>query len=167
MACVRFVILAYARLRKVKTVKRRTEIKFVSCPGSRFHTHYDSRFDGRRVVLVESGVTDVQQSIESFGKYTDIHYMLHRLSVGDNSVLSGRVPLYGDFSGLPTNPLDAINIVQSAESLFGQLSLEERAVYNNDFRAWLASRLSGPQTGGSAVSDPVPITDPVKEVVSE
>ena len=148
-------------------MKRRVKMKFITCPGSRFHTHYDSRFDGRRVVLVESGVSDIQEAIEAFGRYTDLHYMLHRLSVGDSSVISARVPMYGDFSGLPTNPVDAINIVSSAESAFGQLSMEERATYNNDFRAWLASRLSGDQTSGPAVYDPVSITEPVKEVATE
>lgn len=149
-------------------MKRRVEMKFITCPGSRFHTHFESRFDGRRVVLVESGVTDIQDSIEAFGRYTDLHYMLHRLSVGDTSVTSARVPMYGDFSGLPTNPVDAINIVHSAEQAFGQLSMEERSSFNNDFRSWLASRLSGPAFGGSAVPDPVPVPvpDPVplKEV---
>lgn len=142
-------------------------MKFTTCPGSRYHTHFDSRFDGRRVVLVESGVSDIQETIEAFGKYTDLHYMLHRLSVGDNSVLSCRVPMYGDFSGLPTNPVDAINIVHSAEESFGKLSLEERASFNNDFRAWLVSRLSGPSSGGPSVPVPVPDTEPVKEVKSE
>lgn len=144
-------------------MRRRVDLKFVSNPGSRFHTHYESRFDGKRVVLVESGVTDVQQSIEAFGKYTDLHYMLHRLSVGDNSVLTNRRPMYGDFSSLPSNPVDAINIVHSAESAFGHLSSEERAEYNNDFRAWLASRLSGSPPSVPAPA-PVPITDPVEEV---
>lgn len=148
-------------------MKRRVEMKFVTCPGSRFHTHFDSRFDGKRVVLVESGVSDIQDAIEAFGKYTDLHYMLHRLSVGDNSVISARVPMYGDFSGLPTNPVDAINIVHSAEQAFGQLSMEERASYNNDFRAWLASRLSGPAAGSSPVPDPVPDPDVLKEVNTE
>lgn len=148
-------------------MKRRVEMKFITCPGSRFHTHYDSRFDGRRVVLVDAGVSDIQESIEAFGRYTDLHYMLHRLSVGDNSVLSSRAAMYGDFSGLPTNPVDAINIIHSAEQAFGLLSMEERASYNNDFRAWLASRLSGSPSGGSAVPVPVPNTEPVKEVKSE
>lgn len=148
-------------------MKRRDEMKFTTCPGSRFHTHFDSRFDGRSVVLVESGVTDIQTAIEAHGRYTDLHYMLHRLSVGDRNVLANRVPMYGDFSGLPANPVDAINIVHSAESAFGQLSVEERASFNNDFRAWLASRLSGTTSGGSAVPVPVPTTDPVKEVKTE
>lgn len=143
-------------------MKRRVDMKFFTCPGSRIHQRYDSRFDGRRVVIVESGTDDIQESIEAFGRYTDLHFMLHRLSVGDTSVLSPRVALYGDFSGLPSNPVDAINIVHSAEDAFGQLSLEERAAYNNDFRSWLAACLSGNKVSSSSVPDPVS-SDIVKE----
>lgn len=132
-------------------MKRRESMKFVTCPGSRVHPHYESHFDGKGIVLVESGVTDIQEEIESYGKYTDLHYMLHRLSVGDRNVLSKRTPIYGDFSGMPTNPIDAINVVQSAESRFAELSLEERSAYNNDFRAWLAAVLSGETARPGAV----------------
>lgn len=150
-------------------MKRRVDMCFISCPGSRVHQHYTPQFDGSHLVLVESGVSDIQDSIESFARYTDLHYMLHRLSVGDTSVLSSRTPMYGDFSGLPSNPLDAINIVQSAESAFLQLPMEERSSYNNDYRAWLSAVLSGAKTGklapvGTAVStEPVTPTEPVKE----
>lgn len=137
-------------------MKRRESLKFVTCPGSRVHTHYESKFDGKGITLVESGATDIQTEIESYGKYTDLHYMLHRLSVGDQNVLTKRTPLYGDFTAFPTNPIDAINLVHSAESRFGELSLEDRAAYNNDFRTWLAAVLSGEV----ARTDPVPAVDP-------
>lgn len=149
-------------------MKRRNDMKFTTCPGSRLHTHYNSRFDGRRVVLDESGVSDIQTAIESHGRYTDLHYMLHRLSVGDSSIVSVRPPIYGDFSGLPTNPVDAINVVHSAESAFNALSLEDRAKYNNDFRAWLAAVLSGSASGGTTDSDsPKPVVTPVEKPVKE
>lgn len=133
-------------------MKRRDSLKFISCPGSRIHLHYEARHDGQRVVLIESGATDIQNEIESYGKYTDLHYMLHRLAVGDRNVLSSRPPIYGDFSGLPTNPIDAINLVHTAEARFGELSSEDRASFNNDYRAWLASVLSGHK------SDKVPVS---------
>lgn len=144
--------------------KRNDPGSFLTCPGNLIHTHYEPVFDGQRVVLQESGYTNIQDEIESYGKYTDLHYMLHRLSVGDQSVIYSRPPLYGDFSGLPSNPVDAINIVQSAEYSFNALPLSERAAYNNDFRAWLAARLSGEN---SVVDRPVDTTQPVKPVEPE
>lgn len=147
-------------------MKRKESMKFVTCPGSRIHVHYTPRFDGEHVVLDKAGVTDIQTEIESYGRYTDLHFMLHRLSVGDNSVISSRQPIYGDFSGLPSNPVDAINLVQSAERRFGELSSEERAVFNNDYRAWLASVLSGRAPGTGTSRPSVEITDSVNKEVS-
>lgn len=143
-------------------MKRRNDIKFVTCPGSRIHTHYEPQFDGKAVVLVESGETDIQDEIESYGRYTDIHYMLHRLSVGDRNVLAKKPPMYGDFTGMPGNPVDAINLLHSAESRFAEMSLEERAAYNNDYRMWLASVLSGKVAG----DNPVPFVDPFGDTVN-
>lgn len=124
---------------------------FVSCSGNRIHTLYNSRFDGSCVILEESGSFDLQDRINSYAPYTDIAYMLNRLKVGDNSVLSSRIPLYGDFSGMPDNPADAINLYHSAEAAFGQLSPEEKLNYNNDFRVWLASIMAGPSPSLSDV----------------
>ena len=138
---------------------------FVSVAGDRLHTLYNSRFDGQRVVLEESGTFDIQERINSYAPYTDIAYMLNRLTVGDNSVLSSRPPLYGDFSGMPDNPTDAINLMHSAEDAFGQLSAEDRLNYNNDYRVWLAALMAGTVTpDDNVVSDKPFVKDVVEEV---
>lgn len=146
-------------------MRRRETMKFLTCAGSRIHVRYEPRFDGSSIVLEEIGREDVQEKINSFGRFTDLHYMLHRLSVGDQSVLNSNVPLYGDFSGLPSSPVDVINIIHGAESRFGQLSMEERSLYNNDFRAWLAAVLSGSYAppGSGSVRDSVDSDVKVKE----
>lgn len=115
---------------------------FLSNAGSRYHVLYEGRFNGRTMSLVEVGREEIQPKIESYAPYTDLVYMLSRLKVNDTSVLSSRPPLYGDFSELPANPIDAINLVHSAESAFGRLSLDEKQKYNNDYRVWLASVFS-------------------------
>lgn len=142
---------------------------FISCSGERIHTLYDSRFDGSRVVLEESGSFDLQERINSFAPYTDIAYMLNRLKVGDNSVLSSHPALYGDFTGMPDNPADAINIYHGAERAFSQLPAEEKLAYNNDFRVWLASLMAG--STSSVCHDPDPVSDvdekKVEDVVNE
>ena len=142
---------------------------FESCAGERIHTLYDSRFDGSRVVLEESGSFDIQERINSYAPYTDIAYMLNRLKVGDNSVLTTRSPLYGDFSGLPDNPTDAINMYHGAETAFAQLSTEEKLAYNNDFRVWLSALMVGASSSERPVADPVPVVDDkkVEDVVNE
>lgn len=141
---------------------------FRSPSGSRIKVKYEGRFDGSSFSLVKVGQVDTQEIINSYGPFTDINFMLHRLSVGDNSVLSSRSPMYGDFSGLPSNPIDAINLVHSAESRFLDLDVEERQKFNNDYRVWLAdlfTKSSGRSDGANTAPSGVKV-DPtvVKEV---
>lgn len=126
---------------------------FKSCVGDRIHKLYESRFDGSRVVLEEAGSFDIQERINGYAPYTDISYMLNRLTVGDDSVLNKRTPMYGDFSGMPDNPADAINLYHNAETAFSQLSTEDKLRYNNDFRVWLASIMGSSATVSDSVVD--------------
>lgn len=139
---------------------------FVSSPGSREKIVYESRFNGRSLVVEPTGKYDIQDDIESYASYCDLNYMLSRLRVGDTSVLAQRQALYGDFSGLPDNPIDAINLVRNAESRFAMLSAEEKLTYNNDYRVWLADLMSGSSV--TPISDrPGVVADTdVKEVES-
>lgn len=143
-----------------------TSCMFITSSGNREHIRYEPRFNGSTVVLREVGREDIQQRINAFAPYTDLNYMLSRLKVGDSSVLNSRQPMYGDFTGLPTNGIDAVNLVQTAESRFLELSAEDRQKFNNDFRVWLASMLhptgpvsnsktDNPLSPGTDVQDPV------------
>lgn len=143
-----------------------TSCMFITSSGDRQHIRYEPRFNGSSVVLSEVGREDIQERIEAFAPYTDLNYMLSRLKVGDSSVLNTRQAMYGDFSGLPTNGIDAVNLMQTAESRFLELSAEDRQKFNNDFRVWLASMLhptspvrngeaDNPPSSGSDVQNPV------------
>ena len=105
--------------------------------GSRIKDVFEPRFNGHKIVLDKVGEMDIQEKIEAFAPFSDLNYMLHRLKVGDRSVISVNPPLYGDFSGLASNPIDVINIVHNAEERFGRFTLEEQSRYNNDWRVWL------------------------------
>ena len=116
--------------------------EFCTPPGDPIHHICTGRFNGKTLSVVETGTEDIQQSIQAHAPFTDLRYMLSRLSVGDNSVLSSRQPIYGDFSGLFDNPIDAINAVNDARSRFDLLSSEEKKACNNDWRVWFASLLN-------------------------
>lgn len=118
-----------------------TSCMFVTSSGDRQHIRYEPRFNGSSVVLREVGREDIQERIQAFAPYTDLNYMLSRLKVGDSTVLNTKTAMYGDFTGLPRNGIDAVNLVQTAESRFLEMSAEDRQKYNNDFRVWLASIL--------------------------
>jgi len=111
--------------------------------GSPIHKILEPRFDGVNTCLVVTGEENIQDRMEAEAPSTDINYMLHRLSLGDTSVLSSKRPMYGDFTGLPSDPIEALNLVHQSEFAFAQLSVEDKAKYNNDWRRWFADLLSG------------------------
>lgn len=131
----------------------------VTPSGSPVKTVYEAFFNGTCTGIRSIGRLNTQDEIEAWGKFTDLEYMLHRLKLGDRSVLSTAVPMYGDFSGLPDNPLDAINLVHSAEDSFRRLSAEEKQGYNNDWRVWLATMFNG-SCNNPADPAPDPGSDP-------
>lgn len=133
-----------------------------TCPGSKYHVLHEPRFDGKTLSLVEVGREEIQPKIEAYAPYTDLVYMLSRLKVNDFSVLNDKQPLYGDFSGMPTNPVDAINLVHSAEIAFNRLSADEKQSFNNDYRIWLSQFFSAersPSISSDAVSDKSSVKD--------
>lgn len=129
--------------------------------GSPVHKILEPRFDGTITKLVVTGEENIQARMEAEAPSTDINYMLHRLSLGDQSVLSTRRPMYGDFTGLPSDPIEALNLVHESEYAFGQLSVEDKAKYNNDWRRWFAELLSGRNVS----LEPKPSVEPKPPVV--
>lgn len=130
--------------------------------GSPVRTILEPRFDGSTTKLVSVGEENIQDRIEAEAPYTDINYMLNRLSLGDMSVLSQKRPMYGDFTGLPSDPIEALNLVHQSEFAFSQLSSEEKQKYNNDWKRWFAYILS---SHGDVSRDT--ISEVVKPDVSE
>lgn len=108
----------------------------VTEPGQAVQPIYEPRFDGKTTHLVQVGTKDLQEDINAHEPYTDIAYMLNRLSHGDTSVLAKQPACYGDFTNLPSNPTDIINYVTNAQAQFDTLSAQERAKYNNDWCVW-------------------------------
>lgn len=111
--------------------------------GSPVHKILEPRFDGSVTKLVVTSEENIQDRIEAEAPFTDINYMLHRLSLGDTSVLSSRRAMYGDFTGLPSDPIEAINLVHQSEYAFARLPSEDKVRYNNDWKQWFAELLSG------------------------
>lgn len=152
-------------------------LAFGSNPGTPVVKLFEPRFDGSTTSLVQVGTKNIQKEMDSLAKYCDINYMLTQLSNGDTSCLSKNQPLFGDFSRLPDNPADVLNLVNGAQSAFGKLSASDRARYSNDWRVWFASCLQSsrapvvPTPSDSVPSDSVPSDsirsdDSVKEVTA-
>lgn len=136
---------------------------FPSEAGSPLVKLYEPVFDGRSTSLREVGTKNIQKEMDALAKYCDINYMLTQLSNGDTSCLTHAQPLYGDFSQLPNNPADVLNLVNGAQAAFGQLSASVRAGFNNDWRVWFTANL---QDRNSAVVTSAIDSDPAASVQS-
>lgn len=111
--------------------------------GSRKKPIYTPRFDGECISLRETGSIDIQDSINAYAPYCDLRYMLTRLKAGDSSVLSSRPPSYGDFSSLPGNPVDTLNLIHDVERSFAELPDDVRLSCNNDWRVYFTRLCTG------------------------
>lgn len=131
----------------------------VTSPGSRVETLYSPSFNGSDIVLKKSGTVDVQDRINSFAPYCDIRYMLNQLKVGDTSVLSTRPPMYGDFSSMPSHPVDALNLITDVERRFASLPDDVKASYNNDWRVYFTRLFAPVSNRDVVVPDNVPASD--------
>lgn len=121
--------------------------------GSPIHQILEPRFNGSTTQLVVTGEENIQDRMEAEAPFTDINYMLHRLSLGDESVLSRKQPMYGDFTGLPSDPIEALNFVHESEAAFGRLPANEKLQYNNDWKKWFADILSNRTVSRETISD--------------
>lgn len=110
-------------------------------PGDRIRIIREGRFNGDKLELVPVGQEDIFDKVQQFAPFCDLHYMLHRLKVGDTSVMAKSAPLYGDFSGMPDNPVDMINFVSNARNKFDALDTETRQKYNMDYMRWLSAKM--------------------------
>lgn len=150
-----------------------TVLSHVTPPGDPIKEQFESFYDGSSIKLRSVGTIDTQRAIQLEGPYSDLEYMLHKLKLGDTSVLTQKPSFFGDFSQLPKNPVDVINIVTSAKEAFEALPLEKKRDFNNDWKAWLANSMdwvddasSAPGAIRLAGKDPVePVVKPV--IVSE
>lgn len=131
----------------------------VTSPGTRTETLFTPKFNGSEIILVKSGTVDVQDRIESYAPYCDLRYMLTQLRLGDRSVLSSKQPIFGDFSGMPSHPVDAINFISDVQSTFDRLPEETKLACNNDWRVYFTQLVTGQLHNSSGVSDFVQNSD--------
>ncbi len=89
--------------------------------------------------MIESGTVDLQERIQVQAPSTDLAFMIKRLKLGDNSVLTKKQPMYGDFTQLPSDGSELVNTLLHAEYAFNQLPVEDRKAHGYDYRSWLAS----------------------------
>lgn len=113
---------------------------FVSNPGERFAPVYSSavRADGT-ISVVQSDSIDLQAKYNSLKSTTDMSYILARLKLGDQSVLNVKHGTFGDFSVMPTNMAEYLQLAIDGEKVFNRLPKDTRAKFDFDLNKWLSS----------------------------
>ena len=128
--------------------------KMVSHVGDPVKTQYIGRYDyNGDVELVEDGVRNVYDEIQSYADECSMDNILRRFAAGDVSVLSKSQGVYVDASQLPEHFVDMCNLVAEVERNFNLLPVEERAAYENNFVKYAL---------GQRVADADAATDPAQ-----
>lgn len=88
------------------------------------------------VELVQTGEEDLQEYIDSFAEECTIDYVLKRCAVGDQTVLSKRQGVYGDFTDVPKTYAEVLQKVIDGHTYFDSLPLAVRKKFDQSFEKW-------------------------------
>lgn len=112
----------------------------VSNPGSPFHIIYKPKVDANgNIDLVESGVENTNDIINSYAESTDIRTILARVGNGDLTALNQRNGIFGDFTGMPRTYAEALQLHIDANRLFASLPADVRQKFDNDENKFFAA----------------------------
>lgn len=102
-------------------------------PGNPYHVIYSPKVlkDGS-IDLVESGVEDTDEIIQSFKESTDIRMILSRVANGETELLNEKNGIFGDFTGMPKTYAEALQLHIDANRLFNSLPVELKQKFDND-----------------------------------
>lgn len=89
--------------------------------------------------LVESGVVNIQDKIDSFSVEADINNIISRYINGDLSVLNQVKGTFGDFRNIPDNYAELFNRVQSCQNVFDSLPVEVKEKFGNSYQVFWSS----------------------------
>lgn len=94
--------------------------------------------DDGQIDLVQTGVEDLQQYIDSFKDSCDISLMVQRYIAGDETALRNGNPVFMDLLGAPKNLAEAYQLNFRAEAAFNNLPVDVREKFGNNFYKFLA-----------------------------
>lgn len=134
--------------------------KFLSPAGDRYRPVYTPEIaDDGQIELVQTGVEDLQQYIDSFKDSCDISVMVQRFLAGDETALRNGNPVFMDLLGAPKTLAEAYAMNFRAEKAFENLPADIKNKFDNNFYRFLSE--AGSDSWFDALKQPVP---DVKEV---
>ncbi len=106
---------------------------YYSPAGSEYENIYEEEIDKKsgRKHLVKVGETHVYAKIQEDFEDSKIENILHKLALGDFSVLKEAKLTYVDADDFPQTLMDAQNIVVKAKAEFNKFPEEVKKIFNN------------------------------------
>ena len=104
-------------------MRKRTFLYFLkdkaipSPSGCRYVKQHTVKREGNNLTLVETGVLDTQEMIESYVDGVSLEKMIQRFRRGDESAFMRKQAFYADVSGMPTDMLSVINTGRAASAI--------------------------------------------------
>lgn len=112
----------------------------VSDPGSPIQPVYAPHvLDNGEIELVQTGVKNTDEEIQSYKDSTDIRMILARCEAGDYSGLNVKNPLYGDFTEMPKSYAELLQLQIDSRNLFDSLPADVRFEFDNDPNKFFAA----------------------------
>lgn len=109
-------------------------------PGSRYAKTYHMELDPNgHKVLIEDGLTDTYEVIQSHLESTKIETILARAAMGDESGLYAKNPQFLDFRDVPQSLAEAQNLIIKMEHEFERLPLEVRKKFDHSAERFVAT----------------------------
>lgn len=129
--------------------------EFYTCAGERFRPVYtpDIKKDGQ-IELVQTGVEDLQQYIDSFKDSCDISVMVQRFLAGDETALRNGNPVFMDLVGAPKTLAEAYALNFRAENAFDNLPADIKNKFDNNYYVFLSQ--AGTESWYAALKQPAP-----------
>lgn len=119
---------------------RYADNSFVSDPGSPIHVLYAPKVGkGGKIELVESGIENTDEIIQSYAESTDIRVILARVANGESDLLNQRNAIFGDFTGFPKTYAEALQLNIDSNRLFESLPKEIKEKFHNDENEFFSS----------------------------
>lgn len=109
-------------------------------PGSRYENTYQEEIDKKsgKKILVKVGETCVYDMIQADLEQSKIENIIHKLAMGDLSVLKEAQLTYVDASDFPKNLMEAQNIVVKAKAEFDKFPAEVKKEFNNSAEQYVS-----------------------------
>lgn len=94
--------------------------------------------------LVEVGVTNVYEKIQEARQGSELATLInqYKMKINENNILELEKTVT-DLTNIPTNLIEAQNMINDAKNTFNLMPTEIKQTYNNNFNEFLAGSMNG------------------------